>query len=104
MALEAMDAIAVAEEKARQIKLVAAQDGKKALQEAERAAQIVLAAAEAKADAEVKALQHKADEKATVDAQVLASNTRNRKAAMKARAERKMDEAVSKVVERIVKG
>ena len=66
--------------------------------------QIALAAAEARADAEIKALQHKADEKATVDAQVLASNTRNRKAAMKARAERKMDEAVSKVVERIVKG
>lgn len=104
MALEAMDAIAVAEEKARQIKLVAAQDSKKALREAEQAAQVVLAAAEAKADAEIKALQHKADEKATVDAQVLASNTRNRKAAMKARAERKMDEAVSKVVERIVKG
>ena len=41
MALEAMDAIAVAEEKARQIKLVAAQDGKKALREAEQAAQIV---------------------------------------------------------------
>lgn len=104
MSLEAMDAIALAEEKARQIKLSAAQDAKKSLQAAEAAAQIALQAAEAKADAEVKELQRKADEKATESAQVLASNTRNRRAAMKARADRKMDEAVSLVVERIVKG
>jgi len=104
MALEAMESIAVAEEKARQIKQIAAQDAKKALREAEQAAQIVLAAADAKADSEVKVLKHKADEKATEEAQVLASNTRNRKAAMKARADRKMDEAVGLVVERIVKG
>lgn len=104
MSLEAMDAIALAEEKARQIKLSAAQDAKKALQAARDAAQIALAAAEAKADAEVKELQRKADEKATEDAQVLASNTRNRRAAMKARADKKLDEAVSMVVERIVKG
>ena len=48
--------------------------------------------------------KRKADEKATEDAQVLASNTRNRRAAMKARADKKLDEAVSMVGERIVKG
>lgn len=104
MSLEAMDAIALAEEKARQIKLSAAQDAKKSIQQAQDAAKIAIAAAEGKADAEVRELKRKADEKATEDAQVLASNTRNRRAAMKARAEKKLDEAVSLVVERIVKG
>lgn len=104
MSLEAMDAIALAEEKARQIKLSAAQDAKKSIQQAQDAAKIAIAAAEGKADAEVKELKRKADEKATEDAQVLASTTRNRRAAMKARADKKFDEAVSMVVERIVKG
>jgi len=104
MSLEAMDAIALAEEKARQIKAGAAQDAKKALKEAEQALQIALGAAEARAEEELRDLMRKADEKAREDAQVLASNTRNRKAAMKARAERKMDEAVALVMERIVKG
>ncbi len=104
MSLEAMDAIALAEEKARQTKLAAAQDAKKTLQIARDAADIARAAAEAKADEELKQLQRRADEKATEDAQVLASTTRNRRAAMKARADKKFDEAVSMVVERIVKG
>lgn len=104
MALEALEAIALAEEKARQIRAAAAQDAKKALKEAEQAAQIALAAAQARAEDEIKDLMRKADEKAREDAQVLASNTRNRKAAMKARADRKMDAAVALVTERIVKG
>lgn len=104
MSLEAMDAIALAEEKARQIKQSAAQDAKRALRETQDEAKVMLAAAEAKADEELKQLQRRADEKATEDAQVLASTTRNRRAAMKARADKKFDEAVSMVVERIVKG
>lgn len=104
MSLEAMDAIALAEEKARQIRAAAAQEAKKALLEAEQASKIALAAAEAKADGEIRDLMRRADEKAREDAQVLASNTRNRRAAMKARAERKMEDAVALVMERIVKG
>lgn len=104
MSLEAMDAIALAEEKARQIRAAAAQEAKKALKEAEQASGIAMAAAEAKADGEIRDLMRRADEKAREDAQVLASNTRNRRAAMKARADRKMEDAVALVMERIVKG
>ena len=104
MSLEAMDAIALAEEKARQIRAGAVREAKKALEEAEQASKIAMMAAEAKADGEIRELMRKADEKAREDAQVLASNTRNRRAAMKARAERKMEDAVALVMERIVKG
>lgn len=104
MSLEALDTIALAEEKARQIKAAAAAEAKKAVQEAEEAVKLMIAAANGKAEAEIKQLVRKADEKAKEDAGALASNTRNREAAMKARAERKMDEVVDGIVERIVNG
>ena len=104
MSLEALDTIALAEEKARQIKAAAAADAKKSVQEATEAVQLMIATANGKAQAEIKELVRKADEKAKEDAGVLASNTRNREAAMKARAERKMEQAVDKIVERIVNG
>ena len=104
MSLEALDTIALAEEKARQIRAAAQAEAKKTVQEAEEAVKVMAAAADGKAEAEIKDLIRKADEKAKEDAGVLASNTRNRQAAMKARAERKMDGVVDKIVERIVNG
>ena len=104
MSLEALDTIALAEEKARQIRLAAQAEAKKDLQEAEEAVQMMIAAANSKAEGEIKDLIRKADEKAKEDAGVLASNTRNRQAAMKARADRKMEQVVDKIVERIVNG
>ena len=65
---------------------------------------VMIAAASGKADSEIRDLIRKADEKAKEDAGVLASNTRNRQAAMKARADRKMEQVVDKIVERIVNG
>ncbi len=103
MSLEALDAIALAEEKARQIRAAAEQEAGKLLEQAKAAGEIAVAAAEARADSEVKELMRRADEKAREDAQVLASNTRNRRAAMKARAERKTEQAVDMVMEGIVK-
>lgn len=104
MSLEALDTIALAEEKARQIRAAAGTEAKKSLREAEDAVAAMIAEAEAKADAETKELTRKADEKAKEEAAVLASSTKNREAAMKARAERKMDETAARIVERIVKG
>ena len=104
MSLEALDTIALAEEKARQIRAAAQAEARKSVEEAEAAVKVAVAAADAKAEGEIKDLIRKADEKAKEDAGVLASNTRNREAAMKARAERKMDEVVGKIVERIVNG
>ena len=104
MSLEALDTIALAEEKARQIRAAAQTEAKQALQAAGEAAQAASAAAMDKAEGEIRDLIRKADEKAKEDAGVLASNTRNRQAAMKARADRKMEQVVDMIVERIVNG
>ena len=104
MSLEALDTIALAEEKARQIRAAAGTEAKKTLKEAEDTVTVMIAAAEGKADAEIKELTRKADEKAKEDAAELASSTRNREAAMQARADRKMDQVVAGIVERIVNG
>lgn len=104
MSLEALDTIALAEEKARQIRAAAATEAKKKVQEAENAVALMIAGAEGKAEAEIRDLTHKADEKAKEDAAALASTTRNRQAAMKARADRKMEQVVDGIVERIVNG
>ncbi len=104
MSLEVLDTIALAEEKARQIRAAAGTEAKKTLKEAEDAVAAMIAAAEEKADAEIHELIRKADEKAKEDAATLASNTRNREAAMQARADRRMEQVVNGIVERIVNG
>lgn len=104
MSLEVLDTIALAEEKARQIRAAAGTEAKKTLKEAEDAVAAMIAAAEEKAEAEIRELIRKADEKAKEDAATLASNTRNREAAMQARADRKMGQVVDGIVERIVNG
>jgi vacuolar-type H+-ATPase subunit H len=104
MSLEALDTIALAEEKARQIRAAASTEANKTLREAQEAVTVMVAAAEGQAEKEIRQLTHKADEKAKEDAEVLASNTRNREAAMQAHADRKMDEVVNMIVERIVNG
>jgi vacuolar-type H+-ATPase subunit H len=104
MSLEALDTIALAEEKARQIRAAAATEANKTLREAQEAVTVMVAAAEGKADEEIKELTRKADEKAKEDAEALASNTKNREAAMQAKADRKMDGVVGMIVERIVNG
>lgn len=104
MSLEALDTIALAEEKARQIRAAAGTEAKKALQEAEKDAAAAVEAANAKADDEIRELIRRGDEKAKEDASVLASNTRNREAAMRARAEKKLSQVADQIVERIVNG
>lgn len=104
MSLEALDTIALAEEKARQIKAAAQAEASRSIREAEEAVQTMIDTANSKAEEEIRELVRKADEKAKSDAAILASNTRNREAAMKARAERKMNEVADRIVERIVSG
>ena len=104
MAMEALETIALSEEKARQIRSAAGTDVKKALREAEDAAAAMIAAAEEKADAEIKELTRKADEKAKENAAALAASTRNREAAMRAHAEKRMERVADGIVERIVNG
>ena len=104
MSLEALDTISLAEEKARQIRAAAGTEAKKALKEAEDAAAAMVAEANERAETEIKELTRNADLKAKEDAVALAASTRNREAGMKARAERKMEQVVGKIVERIVNG
>ena len=61
-------------------------------------------AARQKAAAEVRELRAKSDEKAKQDAIELASDTENRKAAMRARADARMEKAAALIVERVVNG
>ena len=103
MSLEAMDRIALAEEKARQIRAAALQEANRILDNANAEGKAAVEAAENRARAEIRDLIKNANDKAKEEAEVLASNTRNRKAAMMARAERKMEPTVSMVVERAVK-
>ncbi len=104
MSLEALDTIALAEEKARQIRAAAGTEAKKALQAAEDAVAAMIAEADDRAEAEIREMTRKADEKAKEDAVALATSTRNREATMRARADRKMDQVADGIVERIVKG
>ncbi len=104
MSLEALDTIALAEENARQIRAAAGTEANRMLREAEDAVTVMIAAAESKAEEEIRELTRKADEKAKEDAAVLASNTRNRQAAMKAHADQRMEKVAQSIVERIVNG
>lgn len=104
MSLKALETIALAEEKARQIRAAAAAEAKKSVEEAEAAVELLIGAAEVKADGEIRELVRRADEKAREDAGALAASTRNRQAAMQAHADRIMDSVAGKIVERIVNG
>lgn len=102
MSLEAIKTITEAEEAARRLKAEAAVDAKRMISEAKAAGQKALEAAEQKANEELRGLRGKADEKATSDAKELAENTENKKAAMRVRAEGRLDKAAQLIVERIV--
>lgn len=104
MSLAAFDSIAQAEENARKIRADAAADAKKAVRDAEEAAAAAVSKAGEKADAEVAELIRKAESEAKVQADELAGTTRGRQADMRARADRKMEQVVALVVERIVNG
>ena len=92
MSFEAITAISEAEENAKRMKAEALAAAKAA------------EAAEKKAAAELAELRAKSDEKAKEDARQLASDTENRKAAMRARADARLEKAAALIVERVVNG
>ena len=63
-----------------------------------------MAEAEKKAAAELAGLREKSGEKAKEGARQLASDTENRKAAMRARADARLEKAAALIVERVVNG
>ena len=104
MSFEAITAISAAEEKARQMKAGALAAAKAAEAGGVVEGKLTTEAARKKAGSEVRELRAKSDEKAKQDAVALASDTENRKAAMRARADARMDKAAALIVERVVNG
>lgn len=102
MSLEAIKIIGEAEEAARRRKTDALQEAKRTVAQAQALASEAVEAARRKAAEELAELSGKAEEKAKADAVELAGNTENRKAAMRAHAETRLDDAAKLIVERIV--
>ena len=102
MSFEAITTVREAEERAKQIKTEAAQSAAEAIEAAELDGKAAVEAALAKAREELRTLRSKSDEKATQDAEALAATTKDREAVMRTRAEAKLDQAASLIVERIV--
>jgi vacuolar-type H+-ATPase subunit H len=102
MSFEAMKSISEAETEARGAKVEAQQNAKKALDEAGRAAKARMDEAVVLADSEIKELMRAAEQKAQTKAIELSQSTANRRAAMRAQAESRLDQAAAFIVERIV--
>lgn len=102
MSLDALKSINEAEEKARQMKAEAVSAAKKAVADAENAGLSAIEDAKSKAQFESAHLLKSVEQKAEEEAQELALNTENKKAAMRAHAESRIDEAAAFIVGRIV--
>ena len=102
MSLEAIKTISEAEEAVRRKKAEAQQEAKRALAEAQAEADAAVEAARVKAAEELKVLSANADDKSRADALALAGSTENKKAAMRAHAETRLDAAARFITERIV--
>ena len=103
MSLEAMMSICEAEDEARQKTLLAHEKAQEEIAEAEKDGKAAVAKTIARAKSEIEHLTRAADHKATEQAKELASKTANRQATLRARAERRVDDAARLIVERIVK-
>lgn len=103
MSLEAITSITEAEESARRIRAEAAAAARKAAADARERGEQRIAEAAKKAEAEVEELAEKTRAQAQADADELAQSTENKKAAMRAHAEARLDKAANLIVERIVK-
>lgn len=103
MSLEAMQVIVAAEENARQQKASSAAAAKKRIADARIAGEAMVAEAEKRAQHEIEELFADVNSRSTALARELADKNEAGKAALRAAAESKMPEAVSFIVERIVK-
>ena len=102
MSLEAIVSITTVEDKVRQQKADAVAEGKRAAAKAQAEGEALVAAAVKRADAEMAELMKKAEDKAKADASELAQNYENKKAAMRMKADSRLDKAAELIVERIV--
>ena len=103
MSLEAMQFLAAAEENVKQMKASSAAAAKKRIADARIAGEAMLEEAVNKAERELDELSAAANEEAKKSAHELAAKNEASKSEMRAAAETRMAEAVSFIVERIVK-
>jgi V/A-type H+-transporting ATPase subunit G/H len=104
MSLEAIKSISQAEEQAKKARLEARQKADKAIDDAQKAGNDTVKATVSRAESEVAVLKKTYDAKAAENAKDLVSATANKRAAIRARAEGRLDKAAGVVVERIVGG
>lgn len=104
MSLEAIKEIIEAEELARLAKTEALALSKKLIAEEEENGKLAVTSAAEKADEELRELKRETDEKAAIEAKELSRKTENSIAAIRVKAESRMDAAVALVTERIVNG
>ena len=103
MSFEAIASIAQAEAEAKATVAGAQARARQLVDEAEAAGKAAIEAAEAKAESELGELRRQSDEKARADARGLSGELETTRAVLRAKAEARLDEAASLVVERIVK-
>lgn len=104
MSLEAITTVIEAENNAKSSKIQATADSKAAVLNAEIEGKAAVSTAIEKAQREILDERTKTDGKSMAAAATLASETENKKAAMRMRAESRLDKAAALIVERIVNG
>ena len=102
MFIESIKTINLAEEEARKAILLAQDNANEAIESAQIAGKDIVASTIARAESEIAHLTRTMDHKATEEAMELASTVANRQATLRARAERRLEEASVLIFERIV--
>ena len=102
MSAEFLKYILAAEYEANQIKLIVLNKSKESIEKAKIDGEESVRSTLLRAEAEIEQLKKASDRKAMESAAELASNTANRIATMKARAERRLDTVAQRIFERII--
>ncbi|MBQ8264556.1 MAG: hypothetical protein IJV74_03070 [Clostridia bacterium] len=104
MYIESILSVSETEERMRRMKAESIAAGKRRVAEAKAEGEAMVAAAIKRAETEIAEMGRAADAEAMASARGLADSGETKKAVMRARADKRMPEAVALIVERIVKG
>ena len=102
MLADSLKFILASEYEANQLKLIILNKSKDAIEQAKKDGEESVERTLARAKVEIEQLQKSSDRKAMEAATELASSTANRLAAMRARAEKRMDIVAQRIFERII--
>ncbi len=102
MSFEAIQSVTQAESEAKTAVANAELKAKQMLADAQSAGRLAVETAVSKAEGELQELNRQAGEKAVAATQTLTAELSNKKAALRAKAEARLEEAATLVVERIV--